>query len=175
MHKPTISRGRLGGMRGAIKSAATVYGEHGRAKLLVRILSDSFQFLTGTKTGQAHSAGQPIACHRRCGTSQCHFCATSSSETHFRRPNFLARSKMIQDDRQDPRDGTEDDLKMAQVGPKTPKMNPKMAQDGPKMAPRWPQVGQSAGRSVCRSVQNGTRNIIFKRKPINTYRKPMNL
>ena len=64
MHKPTSSRGWLGGMRGAIKSAATVYGEHGRAKLLVRILSDSFQFLKGTKTGQAHSAGQPIVCHR---------------------------------------------------------------------------------------------------------------
>ena len=38
MHKPTSSRGWLGGMRGAIESAATVYGEHGRAKQLVRIL-----------------------------------------------------------------------------------------------------------------------------------------
>ena len=69
MHKPTSSRAWLGGMRGAIKSAATVYGEHGRAELLVRILSDSFQFLKGTKTGQAHSAEQPsfaiVAVERR--------------------------------------------------------------------------------------------------------------
>ena len=66
MHKPTSSRGWLGGMRGAIKSAATVYGEHGRAELLVRILSDSFQFLIGTKTGQAHSAGQSIVAGKSC-------------------------------------------------------------------------------------------------------------
>ena len=37
-HQPTSLRSRSGGMRGAIKSAATVYGEHGRAKQLVRIL-----------------------------------------------------------------------------------------------------------------------------------------
>ena len=55
---------------------------------------------------------------------------------------------MIQDDRQDPRDGTEDDLKMAQVGPKTSKMNPKMAQDGPEMAPRWPQDGPKGDLEV---------------------------
>ena len=149
MHQPTSFRGWFGGMRGAIKSAATVYGEHGRAKLLVRILSDSFQFLKGTKTGQAHSA-RPIGCHRRCGTSQCHFCATSSSETHLRRPNFLARSKIIQDDRQDPQDGTEDDLKMVQVGPKSAPRGPKSTQD----LPRWPPNGPKMAHDGLKTAPN---------------------
>ena len=87
-------------MRGAIKSAATVYGEHGRAKQLVRILSDSFQFLTGTKTGQAHSAEQPIACHRLPSLA---IVAVERRNAIFVRPHRAKRTSGVQIFWQDPR------------------------------------------------------------------------
>ena len=131
MHQPTSIRSRSGGMRGAIRSAATVYGEHGRAKLLVRILSDSFQFLKGTKTTQAHSAGQSIVCHRLPSLA---IAAVEHRNAIFVRPHRAKRTCGVQIFWQDPR--------LSKMIAKIPKMAPKMTSRWPKLVPSRPQDAQ---------------------------------